>query len=142
MKYIVRKTIDIKAEPAKVWNALTNPELTKKYFFHSKVYSDWKPGSAIVFKGKIFLVKNFEMKGKIEAIEENKLLKYTLQNGSDDNKSSSTVTDVLIYKNGITTVSVSDDVGEGEGAEKRFKRSERGWTKVLQGLKKTVEEIN
>lgn len=32
MEYIVKKTIQIKANPEKVWEALTNPEKTKKYF--------------------------------------------------------------------------------------------------------------
>ena len=140
MEHIVKKSITIKAEPAQVWDALTNPEKTKKYFFHSKVYSDWKAGSAITFKGKIFLVKKFEMTGKILAAEPNKLLKYTLGNGSDKSGNSfSTVTDVLTYANGETTVSITDDVGQGDGAEKRFKRSEKGWDKILKGLKETVE---
>jgi uncharacterized protein YndB with AHSA1/START domain len=139
MEHLVKKSIDIRAEPAKVWEALTNPELTKKYFLHSEVYSTWNVGSPIVFRGKMFLFKTFRLTGKIEAIIKNKLLKYTLRNTSDGSRSVSTVTDSLSYNNGVTTVSVTDDVGEGEGVEKRFKRSQKGWDKVLAGLKKIVE---
>ncbi len=143
MEYIVKKSITINAKPAKVWSALTDPEKTKKYFFHSKVFSDWKEGSSITFKGKIFLIKSIEMNGKIIAIEPNKFLKYTLKNGSDEtSKSFSTVTDTLTFADGKTTLSITDDVGQGDGAEKRFKRSEKGWDKVLKGLKKVVEEEN
>lgn len=140
-EYIVKKSIDIKAKPDEVWDALTNPEKTKKYFFNSEVHSDWKTGSPIIFKGRIFLIKKYEMQGKIVQIEPQKLLKYTLQNSSDTKtKSHSTVTDVLTYNNGVTSLSISDDVGQGEGAEKRFKRSEKAWDKILKGLKELVEK--
>ena len=138
MIYIVKKHIHMKATPEKVWKTLTNPEKTKKYFFGCRVFSDWKEGSTITFKGKIFFFWPIEMKGEILKIQPNRLLKYTLQNGKET--SSSTVTDVLSYAAGKTTLSISDDVGQGEGAEKRWKRSEKGWNKVLKGLKKVVEK--
>ena len=140
-EFIVKKKVAIKAKPSQVWDALTNPEKTKKYFFNCEVFSEWKEGSSITFKGKIFLIKKIEMKGKIVKIEPEKLLQYTLKNGgSRDNSSNfSTVTDELMYENGVTTLSITDDVGKGEGAEKRFQRSQKGWDKILEGLKKLVE---
>ena len=81
------------------------------------------------------------MNGTIVKIEPNKLLQYTLQNeGSDDTPpSTSTVTDELSYVNGETILSITDDVGQGEGAEERFEKSNKGWDKVLEGLKELVE---
>ena len=139
--HIVKNEIDIKGEPAAVWEALTNPWLTKKYFYGSMVYSDWQPGHSIVFKRK-FLWKKIEMKGEIIQIEPGKLLQYTLHNsaGKNGTATTSTVTDVLTFENGITKVSITDDVGTGEGADKRYKRSVKGWNKILKGLKKTVEK--
>jgi uncharacterized protein YndB with AHSA1/START domain len=141
-EFIVRKKVAIKAEPPEVWDALTNPEKTKKYFFNCEVSSKWKVGSSITFKGKIFLIKKIELKGKITRIEPGKLLQYTLKNEGDDKKPSSfsTVTDELIFKNGKTTLSITDDVGEGEGAEERYEKSKKGWNKVLKGLKALIEE--
>jgi uncharacterized protein YndB with AHSA1/START domain len=140
MEHIVKKTIDIVAEPTAVWEALTNPALTKKYFFKSKVISKWGKGDKITFKGRMFFFIKFKMTGEILEIEPEKLLKYTLKNtGDEENGSSSTVTDELSYKDGITTLTITDDVGQGEGAEKRFKRSDKGWEKILKGLKKVVE---
>ena len=140
--HVVKKSIRINATPEKVWDALTNPEKTKKYFFNAEVFSDWKEGSEITFKGRMFLIKKYEMHGKILAIEPQKLLKYTLKNGKADDKEagSSIVTDELSYNNGVTTVSITDDVGAGEDAEKRVKRSEKGWDKILAGLKEISEE--
>ena len=98
-------------------------------------------GSSISFKGKIFLIKKIELNGKIVKIEPEKLLQYTLMNeGSNDSSSYSTVTDELTYENGETILSITDDVGKGEGAEERYKKSEKGWGKVLKGLKELVEE--
>jgi uncharacterized protein YndB with AHSA1/START domain len=141
--FVVKRKVSIKAEPSAVWDALTNPEKTKKYFFNCAVYSDWEVGSTITFTGKLFLIKSIEMKGQIVQIEPNKLLKYTLTNGDDgddDDAGFSTVTDELTYENGETVLSISDDVGHGKGAEKRFERSEKGWDKILKGLKELVEE--
>ena len=139
--FIVKKKVDIKAEPAEVWDALTNPEKTKKYFFNCEVFSDWKEGSSITFKGTILLVKKIEMNGKILKIQPEKLLQYSLTNeDSKDSSSSSTVTDELTYQNGVTTLSITDDVGQGDGAEERYKKSEKGWDKVLKGLKELVED--
>ncbi len=141
--FIVRKEIVLDAELSVVWDALTNPTKTKLYFFHCKVFSDWKVGSPITFKGRIFFLKKIELKGNIVAIEPQRLLKYTLGNASDDSsKSFSTITDELSHIDGKTILNVSDDVGRGEGAEKRYKRSMKGWDKVLQGLKKVVEGNN
>ncbi len=140
--FVVKKKITINATPIAVWDALTNPEKTKKYFFNCEVFSDWKVGSSITFKGKMFLVIKMELNGHIVKIEPGKLLQYTLKNKSGENEgnSYSTVRDELTYENGQTTLSVTDDVGEGDGAEKRYARSDKGWDKVLKGLKELVEK--
>ena len=140
-EFVVRKQIILKAEPAMVWDALTNPDKTKQYFFNCAVYSDWEPGSTIVFTGRMFWFKKIEMKGQIVAIEPTKLLKYTLTNGAEDEDldNFSTVTDELSYENGETILSITDDVGQGKGAKDRYERSVKGWDHILKGLKEVVE---
>ena len=124
-----------------VWDALTNPKKTEKYFFNCKIFSTWKPGASITFKGKMFFFFPVEMHGKIEKAEPGRILKYTLKNGkaSDAAAGTSTITDVLTYQNGETLVSITDDVGDGDGAKKRFSRSQKGWDKILLGLKALIE---
>lgn len=139
-RFIVKKSITLDAPPAEVWDALTNPEKTKKYFFNCSVFSQWKVGSPIVFKGRIFLFKKIELKGTILQIEPQRFLQYSLTNGTSESASSSTVTDLLSFKDGKTRLSITDDVGPEEGAEKRYNRSLKGWEKVLNGLKKLVEK--
>jgi uncharacterized protein YndB with AHSA1/START domain len=141
-KFVVKKTIRLHATPEAVWDALTNPAKTRRYFFNCEVHSDWKVGSRISWKGRIFLVKKIEFHGKIVQILPKRLLKYTLENQDRKGQSPtiSTVTDELSFSKGVTTLSVTDDVGQTQGAEERYIRSNKGWDKVLDGLKSIVEE--
>lgn len=139
MEHIVKKHIRIKAPAARVWEALTDPEQTRQYFFHARVLSDWEKGSTITFKGRMFWIIPFKMTGRILDIKPEKLLKYTLKNR--DSASASTVTDTLIFADGWTTLEITDDVGPEEGAEKRYHRSQKGWDKVLKGLKELKELV-
>jgi len=136
-EFIVKRKTVLKATTAEVWDALTNPEKTRKYFFHCKVFSDWEVGSTITFTGRIFLIKKIEMKGIILELIPQKLLKYSLNNASSKagTSSFSVVTDSLSYEDGKTTLVITDDVGQGEGAEERFKKSQKGWTKIIKGLR-------
>jgi len=137
-QYIVRKDIWLNAQPEVIWNILTDPEKTKRYFFHCRVFSDWKPGSPIVWKGRMLLFKKIELHGEIIDAHPEKLLKYKLNNSHDN--SVSVVTDTLIPENGGTLLTISDDVGQGPGARERYDRSVKGWEKVLKGLKKVVDK--
>jgi uncharacterized protein YndB with AHSA1/START domain len=141
--HTITKQIQINAPKEKVWEALTNPEMTKEYFFHCEVLSDWQKGSPITFKGKMFWIINIEMHGTIIDIDPGNMLKYTLKNGhkkDDEPDNFSTVTDILTEENGITTLRITDDVGSADGYQERVEKSDKGWTKVLHGLKKLVEE--
>src|SRR4029078_10789579 len=38
--------IEIKATPERVWRAITDGDETVRYYFHTRVTSDWTPGAA------------------------------------------------------------------------------------------------
>jgi uncharacterized protein YndB with AHSA1/START domain len=141
-EFIVKRKTVLRATPAEVWDALTNPEKTRKYFFHCKVFSDWEVGSTIRFVGRIFLIKKIEMTGTILEIIPQKLLKYSLNNThtKEGTSSFSVVTDSLSYEDGKTTLVITDDVGQGTGAEERFKKSQKGWTKIIKGLRDLINK--
>src|ERR1700710_2649756 len=48
----VSQSIEINAEPEKVWDALTNPEIIKEYLFGTETITDWNVGSEIIFQGE------------------------------------------------------------------------------------------
>jgi uncharacterized protein YndB with AHSA1/START domain len=41
----------VHARIEKVWDALVNPDIIKKYMIGTTVISDWKEGSQIVWRG-------------------------------------------------------------------------------------------
>jgi uncharacterized protein YndB with AHSA1/START domain len=133
--YVVKNNVTINAPPEDVWDALTNPEKTKKYLFNSEVFSDWKTGSPITFKGHQFLIIPTKISGTINRIIPGKLLEYTLSDG----KRVHTVTDQLTFADRQTTLHLTDDLGQDEDAEKRYIKSVKSWDKILKRLKKFVE---
>lgn len=136
--YIVRKQIAIRAGSDQVWRALTDPNITERYFFGCRVHSDWIVGSPITFTRKILWIFPFELQGTIVKVFRGKLLQYTLKNKRSSTESHVTIE--LYEENGKTIVSVNDDVGgEDENAAERFKRSLKGWDKILNGLKRVTE---
>ncbi len=136
-EFIVRKEVRIRAGRWQVWQALTDPELTRQYFFGCRVESSWQEGSAIAFKGRIFGIWPIKMKGTVKRIEPGHILRYTLENKGG---STSTVTDTINEDGSQTVLTIMDDVGQGPGARKRYLRSLKGWDKVLPGLKAMLEE--
>jgi uncharacterized protein YndB with AHSA1/START domain len=50
-KLVAQASEKIDAPIAQVWDALVNPEMLRKYISATEVISDWKKGSAIVWKG-------------------------------------------------------------------------------------------
>ena len=42
--------IYIRATPERIWQALTDSELVKRYYFGSVIESDFQPGSPIIYK--------------------------------------------------------------------------------------------
>jgi uncharacterized protein YndB with AHSA1/START domain len=42
----------IASTAARVWDALTNPEITQQYWFDTRIESDWKVGSKVLYRRK------------------------------------------------------------------------------------------
>jgi uncharacterized protein YndB with AHSA1/START domain len=123
-EFIVRKQISVGAPMRQIWHAITDPDQTKKYFYGCRVFSNWMVDGAISFKRKILGIFPMELSGRIIKINRGSLLQYSLKNSKSS--SESIVTFELYEENGKTIVSVTDDVGQGEGAENRYDRSIRG----------------
>jgi uncharacterized protein YndB with AHSA1/START domain len=74
--FIAQAEVSINAPAAKVWEALTNPELIKQYLFGTEVTTDWQVGSPITYRGE-WQGKPYEDKGKILEVEPEKRLVST-----------------------------------------------------------------
>lgn len=74
-KLQAQKSIRISATVKQVWEAITNPEQIKKYYFGTEWVTDFKKGSPILFRGN-WDHETFEDKGNILEIEPMKLLRF------------------------------------------------------------------
>jgi uncharacterized protein YndB with AHSA1/START domain len=138
-KLTAQTAIRIHASSKNVWDALTKPELIKKYLMGADAKSDWKVGSPLVYTGE-YQGKRYEEKGVIKKIEPGKLLQathFSSMSGKEDKPENyALVTYELHEKDGITVLTVSQD---GLASEKGVESSKANWAGVLKGLKQTVE---
>jgi uncharacterized protein YndB with AHSA1/START domain len=139
-KLIATKSITVKATKAQVWDALTNPEMIKKYFFGTETESDFKKGSPIYYRGE-WEGKPYEDKGTILEIEKEKIFKHDYWSsftGTEDKPENyATITYTLSGNDGNVTLSVTQtNVPSQEQKEK----SEGNWGMVFDGMKELIEK--
>lgn len=143
----VNNTIRIKATPAKVWDALTNPQQTKKYMFGCETVSDWKPGSPLLWNMMHEGKELTAVKGNIVEIIPEKLLSYTVIDPNstieDIPENYLTVTYELSSENDETILNVTQGdyskVADGERRYKEAYNNGEGWNPILVEIKKLVE---
>ena len=137
--YLAKKSIVVNAPAARVWQALTRPELVKQYLFGTEMTADWRVGGAITYRGQ-WEGKPYQDKGSVLAFEPEKRLRSTyfssLSGLEDKPENYNTVTYELAEAKGRTTLTVTQDNNPSpESAE----HSAKNWAMVLEGLKKLVE---
>jgi uncharacterized protein YndB with AHSA1/START domain len=147
-KLVVKSEIVINAPAAKVWDALTKPEQTKKYMFGCETVSEWKAGSELLWRGSYEGKEMVFVKGRILEIKAPSLLKYTVidPNASypDIPENHLNVTYEVTAQGNQTKLVVTQDGFEGAAeGEKRYKdtyNNGEGWNPILVQIKKIVEE--
>ena len=137
---IARAAITIDAPAARVWDALTNPEVIKQYMFGTNVVSDWREGSPITWQGEWHGHK-YEDKGTIRKLELERRLQYShfspLSGLPDTSENYHIVTVDLSPEGAQTRVVLSQDHNATE--EERM-HSEQNWGMMLEGLKQLLEK--
>ena len=133
--------ITVHTAPSKVWRALTEPALIKKYLMGADVKTDWKVGSPLVYTGE-YQGKPFEEKGVIQEIEPGHLLQathFSTSSGKEDKPENYALVTWKLDEpeKGKTVVSVSQS---NLTSEKAVEQTKSNWKSVLEGLKKTAEE--
>jgi uncharacterized protein YndB with AHSA1/START domain len=144
---IVKNSISIHAPASKVWDALVNPEQTKKYMFGCETVSDWKVGSSLLWKGSLEGKEIVFVKGDILEIQPEKRLVYTTidpnSNIDDTSENYLKVTYDLKAEGGNTVLSVMQGdyatVAEGERRYKEAFNEGDGWNPILIQIKELVE---
>lgn len=138
--FTAKSMIQIDAPASKVWEALVNPELIKRYLFDTDVTTDWKVGSPITYKGE-WDGKPYEDKGTILQIEPEALLVLTYWSAFSGLPDSPEYYQIIRYElnpNGgaKTTLTVTQDNIKSKEDIARF---EQNWNLTLESMKKVVE---
>lgn len=142
----VQNTITINAAPAVVWDALVNPEQTKKYMFGCETVSDWQVGSPLLWRGTHEGQETVFVEGHIVAIEPGRFLAYTTidPNSGIDNSPENylTVIYTLSAENDQTNLTVTQgDYASVAGGPRRYQETidAGGWDSVLVSIKALLE---
>ncbi len=138
-KHVSKLSIDIEASATQVWEALVNPDISKRYFYGADVKSDWKEGSSITFEGEYNGHKYLE-KGIIMNYKPYFQLQYShwsnLEGVADIPENYRTWTFDLVETENGTQLTITED---NIPTEKQQLRSDEFWTNVLLTIKNLVE---
>jgi len=129
-------TTYIETTPEKLWEALTNSEFSKRYWFGTEVRSDWKVGSpfALVTDGKT------SDTGEILEADPPRRLSYSFKHELFEEMRNEPATKVVftIEPHGnIVKLTVTHE-GFAEGS-KLLGAVSQGWPAILSGLKSLLE---
>lgn len=127
----------IQSTPEKVFEAITRPDLARRYWGHENV-SDWKPGSRWEHI-RANDDRTVELVGKVVEVTSPKRLVMTWTNASQeaDPDSYSRVTfDIEEYEDMVRLTVAHDDLLAGGGMAKGVSK---GWPLVLSSLKSFLE---
>lgn len=132
---VIKITLYIASSSTKVWDALTNPEITEKYWSNTRLESDWKVGSKLIYR------RNNEItdENTVLQVELEKLLSYTFEPkyAEFQNEPPSRVT-FSISDNGevVRLIMIHD---EFEPNSKLYLACSEGWPMILNSLKTLLE---
>ncbi len=139
MTNVAKVALSIQASPAVVWEALTRPELIKKYFFGTTTITTWEVGSPIRFVGE-WEGQAYEDKGTVLAFELCRLIRYdywSSMSGTEDvPENYIEITYTLEEEEGGTLLRIEQGPMKDE---ETAAHSEGNWLSVMVGLKELVE---
>jgi len=127
----------IRSTPEKVFEAITKPEIARRYWGHENV-SDWKPGSSWQHV-RANAERTVQLAGKVIEIAAPTRLVMTWANASqaDDPDATSRVTfDVAPIDDMVRLTVTHDELEAGSGMATGISR---GWPIVLSSLKSLLE---
>jgi uncharacterized protein YndB with AHSA1/START domain len=133
-------SVTIDAPIGKVWEALTTPELIKRWFLGVDTETDWRVGSPIVHRGE-YLGKPYEDRGEILEIEPPRRLVHShwspVSGLPDLPENHQRVSWELSERHDATELTVREANLPSEDAKET---SEKSWRMVLGNLKSLLEE--
>ncbi|MGG0655776.1 SRPBCC family protein [Rummeliibacillus pycnus] len=130
----------IATTPEKLWEALTNSEFTEKYFFGSKIDSDWQTGSKVAYSRN----EQITDYGEILKSEPYHLLSFTWNHVNDQayrEKPSWVTFELKPMESTVKLTLKHDNLLPGDIVDKEdtFEGFNNGWPAILSNLKSLLE---
>jgi len=128
--------IYIASTPEKVWQALTDGDMSEQYWHGNRVTSDWKKGSSFEIKMRRH---DKNLTGTVLEVDPPRRLAYSFQPhhvGMAGEPPSRVVFDIEQQKDQVKLTIVHDGFAAGS---KVFEAISRGWPLVLSSLKSYLE---
>ena len=126
----------INTTPEQLWNALTNPEFTQRYWWGRRLQSDWKVGSEIK---AIYDTDRIDWLGRVLAYQPNTKLSYTfhLEEKPDLRNDQPSIVAMEISPAGHSVVKLT--VTHDNLSERGFEDVSNGWPAILSSVKSLLE---
>jgi uncharacterized protein YndB with AHSA1/START domain len=135
----LRLEIPINASISMTWDALTNPDLIKQYFFGTNLITTWEIGSPIIFSGE-WEGKPYQDKGVILDYQFEKLLKYNYWSnfsGTEDiPENYADISYQLSDNKGVTILVITQT---GFKNLEAVEHSRTNWISIMNQIKEMIE---
>lgn len=137
---VVSGSIDVNAGAAKVWNAITNPEIIKEYLFGTETITDWKVGSPIVFQGEYNGIK-YRDHGVILEYVFHKLISYSYWSGFSGLEDKAENYGIVVYslKPKGDNITEFTWIQKGYATQEGYQHSKDGMQAFLEQIKEIME---
>lgn len=134
----VSASVEISGSPGQVWNALTDPDLIRQYFFGTQVESTWQVGAPITWSGEYDGHRYRDLGEVVEVVPEKRLVvtHFSPMTGQEDvAENYHRVTYELEPQGESTRVTLEQD-NTPPGSVDEFRGN---WETMLGSLKELVE---
>lgn len=136
----LQKTVTLNVPVEEAWDALTRPELIRRWFFGVDTRSTWMEGTPITHRGE-YQGKPYEDRGEILKFQPPKLLSYShwssMSGLPDSPENYQHVTYSLVSKGWSTELTLTEENLPNEEAQEL---SEKSWDVALEMLKQMLDK--
>jgi uncharacterized protein YndB with AHSA1/START domain len=139
MPFTSTATLTIQAPLSSVWDALTKPEIVKKYFFGTDLETDWTVGSPLFFRGE-WAGKPYEDRGTVLSFTPMQSLSYNYWSGFSGLEDNPALRQIIRYDLAATHDTVRVTIHQSNvDTQERADHSATNWRAVLEALKQLLE---